>query len=161
MTRIAAALLMLFAALVQATWAQQLTVLGVFPNLVLVGAVAITWTHGQRAGLAAACAGGLLLDLEAPGPLGPHAVALLCAAYVAGVWARDVDPSRWMQPALATALASGVYSAVLAGADDLLNLTVPPLNVVAQITATTALYNALLAIPAVIVLRRTSMEARA
>ena len=161
MTRIAAGLLLLFAALVQVTWAQHLTVLGVFPNLVLVVAVAIAWTHGQRAGLAAACAGGLVLDLEAPGPLGPHALAMVCAAYVAGLWARDVDPARWMQPALATALATGIYALVLVGADDTLGLGAPPLSVTAQLAGLTALYNALIAVPLVAALRRTRAEAGA
>jgi len=160
-TRLAAAVLMVVAALVQVTWAHHVALLGVVPNLVLVAAVAITWTHGQRAGLAAACLGGLLLDLESPGPLGPHAVGLLCAAYVVGLWARDVDPSRWLQPALATAVASGVYALVLVGIDDTLNLAVPPFDVALQLAWMTALYNAVLAVPAVPALRRTALEARA
>jgi rod shape-determining protein MreD len=157
-SRIAAATLILFAALAQVTWAHNLSVLGVLPNLVLVATVAIAWTHGQRAGLGAACVGGLLLDLEAPGPLGPHALALLCAAYVAGLWARDVDPSRWMQPAFATAVVTVIYSLVLIGADDTLDLAVPPLNLAAQLAGMAALYNAVLAVPAVIALRRTRAE---
>jgi len=159
--RVAAALLVLFAGLVQLTWAQGLTVLGVFPNLVLVIAVAITWSHGLRAGLACACAGGLLLDLAAPGPLGPHALALLAGAYTAGLWARDVDHASFMQPALVTAVATLVYSLVLVGSDDMLGLAVPPLATSLQLAALAALYNAVVAIPVTRALRHTRSEAHA
>ena len=76
--RVAAAfLLMVAAALVQVTWASQLEIAGAFPNLVLIAVVGVTWAQGVRAGLLWACAGGILLDLNAPGPLGLHALALL------------------------------------------------------------------------------------
>ena len=161
MIRVAVALLVLFAGLVQLTWAQGLAVLGVFPNLVLVIAVAITWSHGLRAGLACACAGGLLLDLAAPGPLGPHALALLAGAYAAGLWARDVDHASFMQPALATAVATLVYSLVLIGSDDMLGMAVPQLATSMQLAALAALYNAVVAIPVTLALRRTRSEAHA
>jgi len=160
MIRIAGPVLVLLAALVQVTWAQSITVLGVFPNLVLAIAVAITWNHGQRAGLACACAGGLLLDLAAPGPLGPHALALLCGVYVAGSWARNVHHAgSVMQPALATAAATIVYSLVLVGADDTLGLTVPPFGLAAQLAGLAALYNAVIAVPLAIAMGPTRAEA--
>ena len=80
MKRLAIATLLLATVLVQVTWAPRLTVAGVFPNLALVAVIAITWTAGPRKGMAWACVAGLLLDLTAPGPLGPHAVALLAGA---------------------------------------------------------------------------------
>jgi rod shape-determining protein MreD len=160
-TRIAAAALVLFAGLVQLTWAQGLTVLGVFPNLVLVLAIAITWNHGMRAGLACACAGGLLLDLAAPGPLGPHALALLAGAFTAGQWARSVDRASFMQPALAAGVATLVYSLVLVGSDDTLGLPIPPIATAVQLAALAALYNAVVAVPVMLAMRRTRSEVRA
>ena len=161
MKGIAAAALLLFAGLAQVTWAPRLMLLGVFPNLVLVLVVAITWTHGQRVGLACACAGGLVLDLAAPGPLGPHALALLAGAYLTGFWARNVPHASIAQPALATAVATVLYSGVLVGVDDLLGLAEPPPALAAQLTGAAALYNAVLSIPVVLALRRTREEAAA
>lgn len=160
MTRVAGAVLFLFAALVQVTWAPRLTLLGAFPNLVLVIVVAISWTRGQRAGLLWACAGGLLLDMTAPGPLGPHALALLAGAYVTGSWARNVDGTSLAQPALAAAIATLLYSLILVGAADTLGLPVPPPGLAAQLAGAAALYNAVLAIPAILVLRRGRTEVR-
>jgi rod shape-determining protein MreD len=153
MTWIAGAVLMLLAALVQVTWAPSLSVYGAFPNLVLVAVVAITWTRGQRAGLVCACAGGLLLDLTAPGPLGPHALALLAGAYLTGFWVRNVEPTGLVQPVIATAVSTAVYSAVLLGADDLLGLPLPPLSVAMQLSIAASVYNAILVIPLTLTLR--------
>jgi rod shape-determining protein MreD len=159
-TRVAGAVLFLFAALVQVTWAPKLTLLGAFPNLVLVIVVAISWTQGQRTGLLWACAGGLILDMTAPGPLGPHALALLAGAYVTGAWARNVDGASVAQPALAAAIATLLYSLILVGAADTLGLPVPPAGLAAQLAGAAALYNAVLAIPAILVLRRRRAEVR-
>ncbi|HLZ95920.1 MAG TPA: rod shape-determining protein MreD [Candidatus Dormibacteraeota bacterium] len=154
MTRVAAGLVVLLAALMQVTWAPQLTVLGAFPNLVLVLVVVITWTRGQRAGLVSACGGGLLLDLTAPGPLGAHALALLAAAYLVGFWVRNVDPAQLVHAVIATAACTAVYSLVLIGADNLLDLPMPPLDVAAQLAVTAAAYNAILVVPALLLGRR-------
>lgn len=154
----AAAVLLLVAALVQVTWAPRLTVLGVFPNVVLVLVVAMAWTHGQRAGLACACAAGLLLDLTASGPLGPHALALLGGAYLTGFWARNVNHASVAQPAAAAAIATALYSGVLVGVDELLGLAEPQASLAAQLTGAAAVYNAALSIPLVLALRRTRAE---
>jgi len=156
---IPAALLVLLAALVQVTWAPGLSVYGAFPNLVLVIVTVITWTRGQRAGLIWACAGGLLLDLTAPGPLGPHALALLAGAYVTGFWVRNVDPSAPVHPVIATAVSTAIYSVVLVGADDLLNLPVPPPALVLDLAVAAAVYNSVLVLPALAVAKRLRREA--
>ncbi|TMC87026.1 MAG: rod shape-determining protein MreD, partial [Chloroflexi bacterium] len=81
----------LAAALLQVTWAPGLAIWGAYPNLVLLMMVVITWRNGARAGMFWACWGGVLLDLTGPGPIGPHALALLAGAYVSGFWTRNVD----------------------------------------------------------------------
>jgi rod shape-determining protein MreD len=158
-TWIPAALLMLLAALVQVTWAPGLSVFGAFPNLVLVIVTVITWTRGLRAALVWACAGGLLLDLTAPGPLGPHALALLAGAYVTGFWVRNAHPSGHVHPVIATAVSTAIYSAVLVAADDLLDLPVPPPALVLDLAVAAAAYNSLLVLPALAVARRLRREA--
>jgi len=146
--------LMIVLALVQVTWAPHLQLYGAFPNLVLAAVVCITWLRGPRAGLVWACAGGLLLDLTAPGPLGPHAIALLVGAYAVGFWVRNVPPTSMVQPAIAAAAASGLYTLVLIGADDTLGLPVPPLALVFQLAAAACVYNAALVTVSVAALRR-------
>jgi rod shape-determining protein MreD len=158
-TWIPAALLLLSAAMVQVTWAPAASVHGAFPNLVLVVVTVITWTRGQRAGLLWACAGGLLLDLTAPGPLGPHALALLAGAYVTGFWVRNVDPYEPAHPVIATAVSTAIYSAVLVGADDLLSLPVPAPAIVLELAVAAAVYNSVLVLPIVLVARRLRREA--
>jgi rod shape-determining protein MreD len=161
MTWIVGGALMLLAVLVQVTWAPSLSLFGAFPNLVLVAVVAITWSRGQRAGLVWACVGGLLLDLTAPGPLGPHALALLAGAYLTGFWVRNVDPAGLVQPVIAAAVCTSVYSAVLVGADDLLNLPVPTPSGAMELALAAAVYNSVLVLPALLVSRRLRREAAA
>src|ERR1700704_1073561 len=77
-------LLLLPAAVLQVTLAPRLEVFGAFPNLVLLVVVGWTLVRGAGAGIRWGIAGGLLLDLLAPGPLGVHALALVVAAYGTG-----------------------------------------------------------------------------
>jgi len=141
-------------ALLQVTWAPGLTVWGAYPNLVLLMVVVLTWGNGARAGMLWACWGGVLLDLTGPGPLGPHALALLAGAYVTGIWARNVDAGSLYQPVLATAVTTALYSLILIGSDDTLGLPVPPLGVALQLTAAASIYNAALMLPLLLIVRR-------
>jgi len=148
--------LMLAAALVQVTWASQLEIAGAFPNLVLIAVVGLTWTQGVRSGLLWACAGGVLLDLNAPGPLGPHALALLAGAYVTGFWARNLDRDSPLHPAGAAALSTILYSLVLVGTDDAIGLPIPPFRTAVALTIAAALYNAALMPLTLVALRRVT-----
>ncbi len=148
--------LMLAAALVQVTWASQLEIAGAFPNIVLIAVVGLTWTEGVRSGLLWACAGGVLLDLNAPGPLGPHALALLAGAYVTGFWARNLDRDSPLHPVGAAALSTILYSLVLVGTDDAIGLPIPPFRTAVALTIAAALYNAALMPLAVAALRRVT-----
>jgi rod shape-determining protein MreD len=149
-------LLLVAAALVQVTWASQLEIAGVFANLVLIAVMALTWTQGVRVGMLWACLGGILLDLNAPGPLGPHALALLVGAYTTGFWARNLDRESPFHPAAAVVVSTVLYSLVLIGADDALGLPIPPLRTAAQLIFAASLYNAVLMPPALIALRRVT-----
>lgn len=147
-------LLMLVATLLQVTWASQLEVAGAFPNLVLIAVIALTWSQGVRVGLFWACAGGVLLDLNAPGPLGPHALALLAGVYVTGFWARNLDRESPLHPAVAVAVSTALYSFILVGADAALGQPIPPIRTVLQLTIAASLYNAALMPLALLALRR-------
>jgi len=88
--------------------------------------------------MAWACAGGLLLDLLAAGPLGPHALALVPGAYAIGLLARGQQPHALVVAAAAAAVTL-VYSAVLV-------LYHPaPAGVAIRLAVAAALYNSLLA----------------
>lgn len=154
MKRLAVVVLMLAAVLVQVTWAPRITVAGVFPNLALVAVIAIAWDVGVRQGMAWACVAGLMLDLTAPGPLGPHALALLAGAYVTGFWSRNLARQSLLHPALAAAASTILYSLVLIGADTVLGLPAPPLGVAVQLVVAASLYNTLLMPVAVLAIRR-------
>lgn len=137
--------LMIAAALVQVALGAWFDLFGALPNLVLLVVAGIAWTMGPRAGIAWACAGGLLLDLSSPGPLGPHALALLPGAYAIGLWARDVkQPNLWMV-ALTAAAATLSYSSVLVLTDRLILHEVVPLWMAARLAVGAGLLNAALA----------------
>jgi rod shape-determining protein MreD len=152
--RLGIAALLLATALVQVTWAPRISVAGAFPNLALVAVIAITWTSGVRLGMAWACVAGLMLDLTADGPLGPHAVALLAGAYLTGFWVRNLDRESLLHPAIAAAVSTAVYSAVLVLSDDLLGLPVPPVSIALQLVVAASVYNAALMPFALAVVRK-------
>ena len=153
MKRLGVAAILLAAVIVQVTWAPRLTIAGAFPNLALVVVTAIAWTAGVRSGLAWACVAGLMLDLTAAGPLGPHAVALLAGVYLTGFWTRNLDRESLVHPVIAGAMSTAVYSLVLVAADDTLGLPVPPPGVAIQLVAVACVYNAAL-IPIAVLMAR-------
>ena len=116
-----AALLVVAAALVQVTLLGRLDAALPAPNLVLALCAARAWTRGGRSGMTWAIAGGFLLDLAGGvGPLGIHALAMLAAAYAAGVLAAAFENSGVALSLVAGAVAGLVYgSAVLVAADSL------------------------------------------
>lgn len=144
MRRAAGLALMVAAALAQATWAPRLEVGGVFPNLVLLSVVALTWTLGTRPALVWAVVGGLLLDLTSSGPVGPHALAFLPGVYVIGFWIRNLEQPNALHIALTAVVCTVLYSVVLVLTYNLLGAPLPPFGAAAQLTFAAATYNAVL-----------------
>lgn len=142
---------LLAAVLLQVTLAPGLAVLGAAPDLALVVVAAIAWTAGPRAGLLAAAAAGLALDLTWPGPLGLHAIALLAAAYLVSLIAERLQDTRLLVPAAAGAAASLVYGGIVIGGSETLGQSLPAAAVARQLLLGGALYDALL-MPAALVL---------
>lgn len=154
MKRLAIATALLAAVLVQVTWAPRITIAGAFPNLALVAVIAITWTAGAKEGMLWACVAGLMLDLTAPGPIGPHAVALLAGAYVTGFWSRNLDRESVLHPVIAAAVATAIYSLILVAVDETLGLPIPTLGVTVQLVIASSAYNAVVMPLAVWVVRK-------
>ena len=131
---------------------------GSAPNLVLVLVIARAWLRGGGAGMRWALAGGLLLDLAGIGPLGAHALALLCAAYVAGALAASFEndaPLPWLA-VTAGAAGGAVYGVVLLGLADSLGLAQVSVRAAAPLLAGGVLTTALLVPIAVLVLARVA-----
>ena len=141
-------------ALVQVTWAPRLSIAGAFPNLVLIAVIGITWMQGVRAGLVWACVGGVLLDLTASGPIGPHALALLTAAYATSLWARNIEQPHAVHAALTAGVGTAAYSVTLVLTDGLLGMPAMDFSVVARLTIAAAIYNAVLTPFAIEIMRR-------
>lgn len=160
MRRAFGAALLAAAALAQVTWAPRFEVGGAFPNLVLLGVVAVTWTLGARSGLVWACVGGLLLDLTASGPIGPHALALLPGVYLSSFWIRNLDHPNALHVALSAAVTTAFYSTLLVLTDNLVGMPVPPLAVAGQLAFAAAVYNALLMPIAIELVRRLQLLTR-
>ncbi|HVD01284.1 MAG TPA: rod shape-determining protein MreD [Candidatus Dormibacteraeota bacterium] len=154
MKYLAAAAVLFPAAILQVTLAPRLEVAGAFPNLVLLAVVGWTLVRGAASGLRWAIAGGLLLDLVAPGPLGVHALALAVAAYGVGFLQRSFEPDPWLLPGASGALAAVAYNLVLVALSDLLGHPISILPVLQAWIAPAALYQAALTPLALLVLRR-------
>lgn len=161
MRRAGAAVVLLTAALLQIAWAPRLEIAGAFPNLILLAVIAITWRRGVRAGLAAACAGGLLLDLASAGPLGPHVLALLGGVYATGFWIRNVESANAVHAAASTAVATVLYSVTLMIVGIATRSPGIGLGVGAELTLAGAMYNAAVAPFAIATLRALDSLRRA
>ena len=78
----ATAALLTALAVAQVTLAPRAALGGAPPSFMLLAAVCWTVLRGPRAGLAWALAGGLLLDLVSPAPIGAYALPLVAAVAV-------------------------------------------------------------------------------
>lgn len=152
MARIVFALLLVAAALLQATLIPALAPVGVAPNPVLVLLLVWSGLRGTAEGLAWVFAAGLLLDALALDPLGTNGLALLPVALVAGVARRRFFRSGLVVPMALAALATIAHALALAGLRGLdgglsgVAGAVPPFSV-ARLLALQALLNAVLVPP--------------
>lgn len=154
MRYLAAGLVLLATAILQVTLAPRIEVAGAFPNLVLVAVVGWTLARGAASGIRWGIAGGLFLDLVSPGPLGVHALALAAAAYLAGYAQRQFEADPFLLPTATGALATVAYNLVLVGVAAAGRHPIAFLPVMQLWVAPSALYDAVLMAPAMLLLRR-------
>ena len=140
------------AALAQLTWVPRLPGGGAL-NLAVVAVAGWTWARGTRAGLWWALPAGLVLDLGSAGPLGPHALALLAAAYFAGLVSSTVDGGMFVLP-ISAAAGTLAYAATLVVVGALLRDSSLHVHANAGWIFWTAIWDALLAPLAVLLVRR-------
>jgi rod shape-determining protein MreD len=152
---IRAGLLLAGAALAQVTLVGRLDPALPAPNLVLALCAARAWTRGGRAGMTWALVGGLLLDLDGgAGPLGIHVLAVLAAAYAAGLLAAAFENRSAAASSLAGAVAAAVYGGIVLGAADTLGLAAITLRGALPLIAGGALAGTVVTPLATAVLRR-------
>lgn len=113
MTLLLAAVGAMVAGLLELTIGSYVRVGDAQPHLVLVLGVIWTVASGLDAGLAWAFAGGLLLDILGPRPLGSSAFALLVSLSIAAAAARPLHRLRPLAPVALVPALSVVYSVLL------------------------------------------------
>lgn len=112
-----AALAVVIAALLQAGLAPYLAVGGIVPNFLLLVVVTIAFTTGPTEGAVAGFAAGLAFDLLGTVAVGPMALVLTLAGFVAGLLHEAMFAEGWLLPLIVlaiTALASEIaYGLIL------------------------------------------------
>ncbi len=142
------ALLLLVAALIQATILPALGPIAVLPNLVLVLLLVWSALRGIGEGLVWVFGAGLLLDLLTMDPIGTNGLALLPVALFAGLARRRFFHSGMVFPLLLAMLATGAHALILTllrGIGD--GGAMLPAVAVARLAFLQALLNALLVPP--------------
>lgn len=95
----------LLAAILQASLAPHLKILGVVPNLFLLVVVTLALVEGPVAGCVAGFAAGLTLDLLGTGPLGAWPLVLTVVGYLAGMLQSNLFAEGWLLPVTAVFVA--------------------------------------------------------
>ena len=139
------------AALAQLSWMPRLSP-AAYPNLCVIAVAAWTWARGTRPALGWAVAAGLVLDLGSSGPVGPHALALLAAAYAAGLVVTTIDGGPLVLP-ISAGVATIAYGLTLLLVSGLLR-EAPSLHANAGWIAWTAVWDTILAPVAVLLVTR-------
>jgi rod shape-determining protein MreD len=113
MIRVLFALLMVFAALSQATFMPQAHLLEVLPDVTLVLLLVWSALRGVPEGLVYAFGLGIFLDVLALDPLGTNALALLGVALIGGLSRRRFFHSNIVFPLLLSVVATMIHAVVL------------------------------------------------
>lgn len=86
------------ALLLQAGLAPYLTIGGVTPNFLLLVVITVALASGPTSGASAGFAAGLLFDLLGTGPVGPMALVLTVAGFIAGMLHEQMFAEGWLLP---------------------------------------------------------------
>jgi rod shape-determining protein MreD len=106
---VAVGVLVVLALALQSAVLARLTLLGVIPQLVLVVVVSVAYLQGERAGVVAGFAGGLLQDLLLPQSIvGLTALVYTLIAYGVGYLRQYTTAESVWTPVLAVAIASAI-----------------------------------------------------
>jgi rod shape-determining protein MreD len=131
----------------QTTVLTRATLLGVIPQVMLVGILSLAFTDGERVGVVAGFFGGLLIDLRLEDPsalMGLTALIYTIVGYGVGSVRRfTTSESVWM-PVFVVAIASAIVEASYAGLSIILGQQWVSLAFTAKAAGLVVLYNTLL-----------------
>jgi rod shape-determining protein MreD len=131
----------------------QLRLFGVVPDVLLLAGIAAAITAGAERGAAVAFGAGLLADCFLETPFGLSALAYSLAAYAVGAFQSTIlHADRWI-PVLTTFMGSALGVLLFAGAGAVLGHEQFISVRLATITLVVAAVNAVLALPAVRIMR--------
>jgi rod shape-determining protein MreD len=134
------------ATLLQVGLAPYLALGGVVPNVLLLVVVTLALATGPDEGAAVGFTAGLIFDLLGTGPVGPMALVLTIAGFIAGLMHAAMFAEGWLQPltvlALASLIAEFAYALVLA----FLGVEIPLWSALAMRILPGAVYNTALAL---------------
>ncbi|MGC8788100.1 MAG: rod shape-determining protein MreD [Anaerolineae bacterium] len=102
--------LLLTIALLQTSVMPNFMLFGVVPDLMLLVIVSWTLLRGIQEGIVWALAGGFMLDLLSGGPFGAITISLSLSTLVAGSGSPTIFHGASWLPALAGAVATGLYN---------------------------------------------------
>ena len=142
---LAVGLIVILALALQSTVLAHMTLLGVRPQLVLVVVVSLAYLDGERVGLVAGFAGGLLQDLLLPlSIVGLTALVYSVIGYAVGTLRQYATAEAVWTPVFVVAVASVIAELSYALLAILLGQPWVPLTVTLQRTGLIVLYNTLL-----------------
>ncbi|MCC6314752.1 MAG: rod shape-determining protein MreD [Thermomicrobiales bacterium] len=147
MTRALFALLIVLAALAQATILPAAAPLAIVPNVVLVLILVRAALYGVADALIWILLAGVTLDVLALDPIGANGLALLAVALVAALARKRFFHNGMIFPMLLAMLATFAYAIVLAVVRAFAGEGMAPLQFVLRLTLLQALLNSLLVPP--------------
>jgi rod shape-determining protein MreD len=144
---LAVTVLVVAALVIQSTVLEQLTFLGVTPQLVLIVVVSLAYLDGPRVGIVTGFAAGLLLDLQLPegAIVGISPLIYVMLAYAVGALSDYQISESVLIPVMSVTVVSAVAEFGYAGLAIILGQRWVSLTYTAKIAGLVVLYNTLLA----------------
>lgn len=144
---IAVAVLLLFALVLQSTVLEQVTFLGVTPQLALIVVVSLAYLNGSRVGVVTGFVAGLLLDLQLPEQgtiVGITPLVYVLIGYGVGAMREySLSESVWA-PVFTVTIASAISEFSYAGLAIIMGQKWVSLTYTAKVAGFVVLYNTLL-----------------
>ena len=150
-------------ALLQATVAPHVVILGARPDLMLLTVVSWTVLRGMREGVVWGFAGGLCLDLFSGGPFGLSALVLVAISFLSGLGETTIYRGRIVLPVVVALAATPIHGFLYLGLLYITGHSVYWLDTLLRVMLPSMIFNGLLIIPIYALLqwlhRRTGREA--
>jgi rod shape-determining protein MreD len=134
------------AAVLQASLAPHMTIMGVTPNFLLLVVVTLAMVEGATPGAVAGFIAGLVFDLLSSGPIGPGALVFTIVGYLAGTLAFNMFSESWVMPVTVVGLASLAFGLLYGGLLAFMGTEQDVLGIILRLAVPEAVYDTLLAL---------------